>query len=52
MSENVSFLEHMIMHSKFAKSANLTPAFFFVKISCAILKNAGFHADSKSIEMN
>jgi hypothetical protein len=35
--------------SKFSKSTNMTKKFFFVLIK-KIVKNAGFHADFKSVE--
>jgi hypothetical protein len=43
MFENVSFFAHMYL--KFAKSANMTQNFFFLKKSNVGIKNAEFDAD-------
>jgi hypothetical protein len=49
MFENVQFFSHL--HFKIAKSANMTPKFFFLKKkSIWVSKNAEFYADFKFVD--
>jgi hypothetical protein len=48
MFENVQFFSHL--HLKYAKSAIMTPNFFFFLISIWVSKNAEFYADFKFVD--
>jgi hypothetical protein len=48
MFENVQFFSHL--HLKYAKSAIMTPKFFFLKNINMGIKNAEFYADFKFVD--